>query len=203
MQARGFTYGVSGSQAARGPETPFPHVTHPVVQAERLPLPELNPIGDQPESSPERRARNRGAGIPCAHALVFAFEKGATAPEQRKAHFIAALCIAWPDGHVEEFEGRVDGIIVWPPRGTAGFGYDPLFLPDGFDRTFGEMTANGKHGLPPLGLGHLSVDIAAHVFLVDATDAIDDPLGDMLIVRLRVSPAVAVAKSETEEENEN
>lgn len=80
-------------------------------------------------------------------------ERGARAPEQRKAHFIAALCLAWPDGHVEEFEGRVDGVIVWPPRGDAGFGYDPLFLPNGFDRTFGEMTALEKHGLPPLGLG--------------------------------------------------
>jgi XTP/dITP diphosphohydrolase len=80
-------------------------------------------------------------------------QRGARAPEQRKAHFIAALCLAWPDGHVEEFEGRVDGVIVWPPRGEAGFGYDPLFLPEGFDRTFGEMTALEKHGLPPLGLG--------------------------------------------------
>ena len=80
-------------------------------------------------------------------------ERGATTPEQRRAHFIAALCLAWPDGHVEEFEGRVDGHIVWPPRGEAGFGYDPLFLPDDYDRTFGEMTALEKHGLPPLGLG--------------------------------------------------
>ncbi len=80
-------------------------------------------------------------------------EKGAASPDQRRAHFIAALCIAWPDGHVEEFEGRVDGHIVWPPRGEAGFGYDPLFLPDGHERTFGEMTALEKHGLPPLGLG--------------------------------------------------
>jgi XTP/dITP diphosphohydrolase len=80
-------------------------------------------------------------------------ERAAKTPDQRKAHFIAALCIAWPDGHVEEFEGRVDGIIVWPPRGDAGFGYDPLFLPDGHERTFGEMTALEKHGLPPLGLG--------------------------------------------------
>jgi XTP/dITP diphosphohydrolase len=80
-------------------------------------------------------------------------ECGARAPEQRRAHFIAALCLAWPDGHTEEFEGRVDGVIVWPPRGEAGFGYDPLFLPDGHDRTFGEMTALEKHGLPPLGLG--------------------------------------------------
>ena len=61
-----------------------------------------------------------------------------------RAHFVAALCLAWPDGHVEEFEGRVDGSSVWPPRGDKGFGYDPLFLPDGFDRTFGEMSARGK-----------------------------------------------------------
>ena len=71
----------------------------------------------------------------------------------RRAHFVSALCIAWPDGHVEEFEGRVDGTLVWPPRGTAGFGYDPVFLPDGHTRTFGEMSADEKHGLPPKGQG--------------------------------------------------
>ncbi len=71
----------------------------------------------------------------------------------RSAHFVSALCVAWPDGHVEEFEGTVDGTIVWPPRGSAGFGYDPIFRPDGYDRTFGEMTAEEKHGLPPRGLG--------------------------------------------------
>ena len=60
-------------------------------------------------------------------------ERGAESPGERRAHFIAALCLAWPDGHVEEFEGRVDGIVVWPPRGDKGFGYDPLFLPDGFE----------------------------------------------------------------------
>jgi len=80
-------------------------------------------------------------------------ERGATAPDQRKAHFVSALCVAWPDDHVEEVEARVDGTLVWPPRGSAGFGYDPMFLPDGFDRTFGEMTSLEKHGRPPLGLG--------------------------------------------------
>jgi XTP/dITP diphosphohydrolase len=80
-------------------------------------------------------------------------ECGAKTPEERRAHFIAALCLAWPDGHTEEFEGRVDGVIVWPPRGFKGFGYDPLFKPDGFNRTFGEMTAEEKHGLPPKGQG--------------------------------------------------
>jgi XTP/dITP diphosphohydrolase len=80
-------------------------------------------------------------------------ERGATAPEQRGAHFVSALCVAWPDGHVEEVEAKADGKLVWPPRGTAGFGYDPTFLPDGHGRTFGEMTSLEKHGLPPLGLG--------------------------------------------------
>jgi XTP/dITP diphosphohydrolase len=72
---------------------------------------------------------------------------------QRDAHFVSALCVAWPDGHTEEFEGRVDGTLVWPPRGDKGFGYDPMFLPDGHKRTFGEMDAEEKHGLPPNGKG--------------------------------------------------
>ena len=80
-------------------------------------------------------------------------ERGATQPAQRKAHFVSALCVAWPDDHLEEVEARADGTLVWPPRGTAGFGYDPMFMPDGYTRTFGEMTSIEKHGLPPLGLG--------------------------------------------------
>jgi len=80
-------------------------------------------------------------------------ERGAREAAQRAAHFVSALCVAWPDGHLEEVEARVDGTLVWPPRGTAGFGYDPMFLPDGHTRTFGEMTSIEKHGLPPLGLG--------------------------------------------------
>jgi XTP/dITP diphosphohydrolase len=80
-------------------------------------------------------------------------ERGATAPERRKAHFVSALCVAWPDGHVEDFEAKVDGTLVWPPRGDKGFGYDPMFLPDGHARTFGEMPSDEKHGLPPRGKG--------------------------------------------------
>ena len=80
-------------------------------------------------------------------------ERGATTPAQRRAHFVSALCVAWPDDHLEEVEARVEGTLVWPPRGTAGFGYDPAFLPEGHTRTFGEMTSIEKHGLPPLGLG--------------------------------------------------
>ena len=80
-------------------------------------------------------------------------EQGAKAPEQRRAHFVSALCVAWPDGHLEEFEATVDGTLVWPPRGDKGFGYDPMFLPDGHALTFGEMSSDDKHGLPPYGKG--------------------------------------------------
>ena len=83
-------------------------------------------------------------------------ERGATAPPQRRAHFVSALALAWPDGHSETFEGKVFGEIVWPPRGAAGFGYDPCFLPDGHARTFGEMTSEEKHGIPPDGSEALS-----------------------------------------------
>ncbi len=91
---------------------------------------------------------------------------GAVAPDQRKAWFVSALTVAWPDGHLAEVEGRVDGTLVWPPRGPAGFGYDPMFLPEGETRTFGEMSREEKHGLPPLGRG-LSHRARAFVALVD------------------------------------
>ena len=65
----------------------------------------------------------------------------------RDAHFVCALALAWPDGHVEWFEGRVDGILVWPPRGDKGFGYDAMFQPDGGDQTFGEIAPAAKHAI--------------------------------------------------------
>lgn len=68
-------------------------------------------------------------------------------PVDAGAHFICGLALAWPDGHVEYFEGRVDGELTWPPRGEKGFGYDPIFIPDGHDITFGEMEPDVKHGL--------------------------------------------------------
>lgn len=70
---------------------------------------------------------------------------GATA--DRRAWFIAALCLAWPDGHAETFVGRVDGVAVWPPRGKHGFGYDPMFIPAGHTATFGELTPADKHAI--------------------------------------------------------
>jgi XTP/dITP diphosphohydrolase len=68
-------------------------------------------------------------------------------PGQRRAHFVSALVLAWPDRHEELFEGRVHGTLVWPPRGQKGFGYDPMFQPDGHAMTFGEMAAEEKHGI--------------------------------------------------------
>jgi XTP/dITP diphosphohydrolase len=67
--------------------------------------------------------------------------------EDRRAWFVAALCLAWPDGHTATFLGRVDGIAIWPPRGTRGFGYDPMFLPSGGEQTFGEMDPEAKHAV--------------------------------------------------------
>ncbi|MGF7147700.1 XTP/dITP diphosphohydrolase [Sphingomonas zeicaulis] len=65
----------------------------------------------------------------------------------RDAHFVCALALAWPDGHIECFEGRVDGTLVWPPKGEHGFGYDPIFLANGDTETFGEMDPERKHAM--------------------------------------------------------
>lgn len=72
-------------------------------------------------------------------------EKNAARP--RTARFCCTLCLAWPDGHDELFEGSVEGQVVWPMRGTRGFGFDPVFLPDGETETFGEMDPAKKHGM--------------------------------------------------------
>ncbi|THF47068.1 RdgB/HAM1 family non-canonical purine NTP pyrophosphatase [Allorhizobium terrae] len=76
-------------------------------------------------------------------------DKGATEPAARSAQFVSVLCLAWPDGHTEFFRGHVEGTIIWPPRGTAGFGYDPIFQPKGYATSFGEMSAEEKHGWKP------------------------------------------------------
>jgi XTP/dITP diphosphohydrolase len=74
-------------------------------------------------------------------------DRGADGPEERGAAFVAALSLAWPTGESIDIEGSVAGAIVWPPRGDLGFGYDPIFLPEGHHRTFGEMTSDEKHGV--------------------------------------------------------
>ena len=78
---------------------------------------------------------------------------GALSPQKRTARFVAVLSLAFPDGTIERWRGEVEGTLVWPPRGTRGFGYDPMFLPDGYDRTFGEMSAEEKHGRDAQGDG--------------------------------------------------
>jgi XTP/dITP diphosphohydrolase len=74
-------------------------------------------------------------------------EKGAWAGAGPRANFTAALCLAWPDGETEVFEGRVFGRLVWPARGPRGFGYDPMFLADGETESFGEMEPEKKHAI--------------------------------------------------------
>jgi XTP/dITP diphosphohydrolase len=92
--------------------------------------------------------------------------RGAVTPAQRRAHFVSALIIAWPDGHEELFEGRVFGTLVWPPRGERGFGYDPMFQPDGFAQTFGEMGADSKHGIDWSGGRSTALSHRARAFIV-------------------------------------
>ncbi|MFN0043344.1 MAG: RdgB/HAM1 family non-canonical purine NTP pyrophosphatase [Alphaproteobacteria bacterium] len=84
-----------------------------------------------------------------ARDFNLAMEKVITALDSRDAaaHFICALALAWPDGHLEIFEGRIDGTLVWPPRGGHGFGYDPIFVPISHQETFGEMTPEKKHAM--------------------------------------------------------
>ncbi len=82
------------------------------------------------------------AAMRTIHELISA-KPGAT----DRAHFVCALALAWPDGHAEVFQGEVYGHLVWPPRGTKGFGYDPMFIADGYDITFGEMEPDAKHAI--------------------------------------------------------
>ena len=101
--------------------------------------------------------------------------RNATEPGQRRAHFVSALVLAWPDGHEELFEGRVFGTLVWPPRGGQGFGYDAMFQPEGHDRTFGEMSAHEKHGTAGGGERALSHRARAFVRLAAACLRVPDP----------------------------
>lgn len=92
-------------------------------------------------------SRDFGVAMEKVEALLR--EKGATTPEERGGRFVAVLCLCFPDGETEYYRGEAEGRLVWPPRGTQGFGYDPVFLPDGHTKTFGEMPAEQKHGWRP------------------------------------------------------
>ena len=88
-------------------------------------------------------ARWAGPGKDFSHAMErMQRELGA---KDRLAHFVAVLALAWPDGAVECFRGEVHGSLAWPPRGERGFGYDPMFIPEGYEMTFGEMDPDEKH----------------------------------------------------------
>jgi len=102
-----------------------------------------------------RWAREAGS-FPAAMAKVQDEIAASGASQPHHAYFISALALARPDQPTEMVEGRVDGELVFPPRGGAGFGYDPIFRPDGHDRTFGEMDADEKHGIPADGSRALS-----------------------------------------------
>ena len=80
-------------------------------------------------------------------AAMERIERALASKSNRRAWFISALTLAWPDGHLETREGRVTGTLVWPPRGDNGFGYDPMFRPDGHQITFGEMAPDDKHAI--------------------------------------------------------
>ncbi len=94
-------------------------------------------------------------------------QAGATSPEQRRARFVAVLCLARPDGELLTWRGEITGELVWPPRGEKGFGYDPIFRPEGHDRTFGEMEAGEKHGWRP---GMTPLSHRARAFAARARD---------------------------------
>jgi XTP/dITP diphosphohydrolase len=81
------------------------------------------------------------------HDAILKIEAKTGKTQSRRAHFVCALCLGWPDGHVETVEGKVIGDLVWPPRGERGFGYDPIFVPEGHDRTFAEVDPDWKHSV--------------------------------------------------------
>jgi len=106
-------------------------------------------LGGQPGIQSARWAgepRDFGAAMERVERELAASAPPGTAPDRRAA-FVCALCLAWPDGALRCFEGRVEGTLVWPPRGTRGFGYDPIFRPEGERLTFGEMAPERKHAM--------------------------------------------------------
>lgn len=82
-----------------------------------------------------------------AMQAVWSKAEGTGKPKPYAARFVACLTLAWPDGHCETFRGTIEGTLAWPPRGTRGFGYDPMFLPAGASETFGEMDPDAKHAI--------------------------------------------------------
>ena len=108
----------------------------------------IDALGGRPGIHTANWAEDEAGNRDWMRAMEKAWRELETAgPEaSRDAHFVCALAVAWPDdGQAENFEGRVDGKLVWPPRGDKGFGYDPMFVPAGHDQTFAEMDPEAKH----------------------------------------------------------
>lgn len=106
---------------------------------------EVNGLGGAPGIYSARYAgesKDFNVAMERVHAELDA--KGET---DKSANFTCALTLAWPDGHMESFQGKVFGGLTWPMRGAKGFGYDPIFVPTGFDVTFAEMDPNEKHAM--------------------------------------------------------
>jgi XTP/dITP diphosphohydrolase len=110
-------------------------------------------LGGAPGVYSARWAREAGdaAGSDFAAAME-RVHRELGAAKDRRAWFVAALCLGWPDGHTDTYVGRAEGKVVWPPRGERGFGYDPMFVPraggaTGGDLTFGEMEPSEKHAI--------------------------------------------------------
>ena len=112
--------------------------------------------------------------------------RGAWRSGEPRAHFVSALCLAWPDGEALVFEGRVDGRLVWPPRGGNGFGYDPMFQPEGHDLTFGEMEPAAKYAM-----SHRTR--AFEAFRASCLEAPATPSGDDSERRAREAEGLAAA----------
>lgn len=107
---------------------------------------QVQAIGNNPGVySADWAETSTGRDFDLAMAKVWRALKQTQASKPFKARFICVLCIAWPDGHDEIFQGKVDGTIVWPKRGSNGFGYDPIFQPIGYKQTFGEFDPAQKH----------------------------------------------------------
>lgn len=105
-------------------------------------------LGGDPGIYSARWAERPGGGRHFDYAMERVHKKlEALGGADRRAYFVCALSLCWPDGHCETVEGRVDGTLVWPPRGDLGFGYDPMFVPDGHDVSFGEMAPAEKHAI--------------------------------------------------------
>ena len=110
----------------------------------------IDALGGRPGIHTARWAEDADGNRDWTRAMEKAWQELESAgPEaSRDAHFACALAIAWPnDGQAESFEGRVEGTLVWPPRGDKGFGYDPMFIPTGHDKTFGEFDPAEKHAI--------------------------------------------------------